>query len=294
MIVRRDIEQGTWEWAMARVGIPTTSQLHRIMTPEKRTFSAAAEGYVQELVAERLLNAPIDNEYLTQMMERGNDLEPDARNWYAFDREVEVETVGFVTTDDGKVGCSPDGLVGDDGMVEIKTPNAKRHVEMILGGFPAKMTQVQGGMWVCERQWCDVISYNPSLPNAVIRVWRDEAYIKDLAKAMKKFLAGLEKAMEKVRLLGDGDAYREIRPNQPTEVEPDPNALTPDDIDQMRVELGEARAMGILPAINEARVLKWAADGKWLEARMAWTAVQNALRDPEAYGASLETLGVVS
>jgi hypothetical protein len=292
VIIRRDLEQGSWEWAMARCGIPTASQFHRIMTPEKRGLSGAAEGYVQELVAERLLGAPVDNEYLSQFVDRGTDLEPEARNWYAFDCEVTVEQVGFVLTDDEKVGCSPDGLVGTDGMIEVKVPNAKRHVEMILGGFPAKMTQVQGGMWVCEREWCDVIAHNPSLPNAVIRVWRDDAYIKDLRKAMGKFLAGLEKAMEQVRALGDGDAFREIRPKAPKEVAPDPNVLTLDDIDALRADLAAVRRLGILPAINEARVLKWATDGKWLEARMAWTAVNKALENPELYGSTLATLGV--
>jgi len=290
------MEQGSPQWIVARIGIPTASQFHRIMTPERLDYSKAAEGYVCELLAELTLNASLDDSWTTAYMERGQELEGEARSWYELTRDVSVRQVGFVFRDDGRVGCSPDGLVEPNGGIEIKCLSANRHIEMVVGGFPAKMTQVQGNIWLCEREWWDVIAYNPGMPKAVIRVWRDENYIKALAKCVARFLDTLDKAKAKLTEIGPS-AFREIRPKDPKDttaaVEPDPNAMTLDDIDALRLDLAEARRIGVLYDTHEARVLKWAKEGDWLQARMAWTAVKNALAHPERYSPLPEGLGVV-
>lgn len=288
--------QGSPEWIVARIGLPTTSGFHRVMTPETRKYSKAADLYICELVAERLLDASLDDSWTSAYAERGTELEDEARTWYEMTRDVDVRQVGFVLRDDGRVGCSPDGLVEPDGGVEIKCLSAHRHMEVVAGGFPAMMTQVQGGMWICERDWWDVIAYNPGLPKSVIRVWRDDGYIKDLSDCMDKFLDTLDRAEDKIKQMGPG-GFREIRPGDAKEVtgpvEPDPNRMSEDEIDAMRQDLHAARQAGILPPENANRVLDWAAKGEWLQARTAWSTIQNALENPEMHGAVAEAMGAV-
>jgi hypothetical protein len=201
MIVH-NVAQGSPEWIDLRLGIPTASRFDDILTPKARKYAASARRYINELVAEWIMGEPLDG--LTSFaMEHGNLYEPEARSWYEFDTDSRVQVVGFVTTADGAMGCSPDGLVGLDGITEIKCPQPTRHIENVLGGEIATTGQVQGCLWICEREWVDTISYHPKITPAVVRVWRDDAYIADLAAAMTRFLDELEQAKEQVRSLGD-------------------------------------------------------------------------------------------
>lgn len=202
-----DVEQGTPEWLQLRLGIPTGSQFDRLLTPKTRKPAAARFKYRAELLAEWLLGYPIDNGSQTIWMERGTGLEAEARRWYEFEKGVTVQRVGFVTRDDGQVGCSPDGLVGDDGVLEIKCPSAVQHVLYLLGEEPDYLGQCQGSLYITGRRWVDFLSYNPALPPKLIRIHRDEEYIAALADVLDSFLAGLE--LDKAAL---GEYRAEVRP----------------------------------------------------------------------------------
>jgi hypothetical protein len=183
-------EQGTTEWLQCRLGVPTASCFGKILTPTGKA-SAQAVQYRRELIAERDTGAPTAFEP-TEWMQRGTELEPDARRWYEFDRDCEVEEVGFVLADDG-YGCSPDGMV-EGGLVEIKCPKPSTHVGYVLDAkIPTTYKpQVQGQLLVCQREWCDFISYLPGAKPMVIRVERDEDYIKTLHDSLVDFIGVME------------------------------------------------------------------------------------------------------
>jgi len=161
-MIRVDVVQGTKEWLDAKLGIPSASNFDRILTPKTMKVSSAMAGYCHELLAEKVLGHPLDDA-TSQFMQRGTLEEKAARAWYGLQQDVDVEEVGFLLRDDGRVGCSPDGLVGNDGGLEIKTPNAQTHVGYMLGEVKDKYTcQIQGGMWITEREWWDFVSYRSS------------------------------------------------------------------------------------------------------------------------------------
>ena len=134
MIKVDDVQQGTLTWLECRLGIPTASQFSKIVTPSGK-LSSARDGYMAQLLAEWALGAQVDDFLGTEWTERGKVLEPEARAYYSFQRDVEARTVGFVYKDEGKfVGCSPDGLVGQDGCLELKCPKAGTHLMWLAGG----------------------------------------------------------------------------------------------------------------------------------------------------------------
>jgi putative phage-type endonuclease len=192
-MIRLDMQQGSEEWRRVRMGKPTASEFHRILTPGGKP-SKSAEGYLYSLLAELMLGRPLDAPSYP-WMQRGHDLESDAALWYEMQCDVTTEIVGFCTTDDGTVGASPDRLVGDDGQLELKCPSPETHVRYLL--FPQKgvdaeyRVQVQGQLYVTKRAWCDVVSYHPDLPSVIVRVERDEEYIALLAEALTTFCAQL-------------------------------------------------------------------------------------------------------
>ncbi len=194
--------QGDDRWIQARLGIPTASRFSSILTPKTMKLSSQADGYMNELLAEWILGRPVDDTQ-TQFMERGTDMEPSAVAYYEFQREVTTEEVGFCLRDDRRVGCSPDRLVGDNGGLEIKVPGAKKHVSYLLGNPPEQYkVQIQGGLWICEREFWDFLSYNPDIPSVILRCPRDEPFIRKLADVVDAFLDRLEEAKERMRAMG--------------------------------------------------------------------------------------------
>ena len=177
-----DCQQGSPEWHQARLGIPTASQFHRLITPKTRKPSEQAHGYMLELIAERLIGEPLSS-FSTGLMDRGNEVEDRAIAYYQFQRDCAVTRVGFLLHDDGLAGCSPDGLIGKDGGLEIKCPGPKKHVENLLGLDLDDVMQAQGGLWVTGRKWWDVMSYHPDMPPVIRRIERDEKLIYDLGAA---------------------------------------------------------------------------------------------------------------
>jgi hypothetical protein len=187
-MIRIDCPQGSVEWIEARLGIPTASQFDKIITPKTMKLSDSSAKYAWALIAEQILRAPVDGGS-SAFMQRGETLERRAVSYYELNRDVETDPVGVILRDDRRVGCSPDRLVGDDGLLEIKVPNIANHIGYLLDadgiGYRA---QVQGQLWIAEREWVDTLSYNPEMPNALVRVGRDEKFIAALAQAVDQFL----------------------------------------------------------------------------------------------------------
>jgi len=195
-------EQGSDEWHAARLGIPTASRFNNIITPKTMKLSGQAQGYLYELAAEWLLREPCDNSG-SAFMDRGIIQEAEAVRYYEFQKDVETIPVGFCLRDDGLVGCSPDRLVGNDGGLEIKCPSAKVHISYLLGSVGDEYkTQVQGCLYVCERDWWDVMSYNPMMPPAIERHYRDDEFIARFIPLLDEFLTRLETVKEKLKQIG--------------------------------------------------------------------------------------------
>lgn len=187
-MIKLDVEQGSLEWIQARLGIPTASQFHRILTPKTMKPNSQAQGYLHELLAEQLLGHSID-EATSDFMMRGSNLEASAVEYYELQEDIETERIGFILRDDRRAGCSPDRLVGTNGGLELKCPSAKVHVGYMVDGIDdAYRCQVQGSLYVAEREWWDVLSYNPELPAVRIRTHRDEKFIRALSSAIDQFV----------------------------------------------------------------------------------------------------------
>ncbi len=203
-------EQGTPEWFQARLGIPTCSRLDEVLTPKTLKLSTSAGKYRNQLLAEWLVGYPLDFGGSSAWMDRGIELEPEARAFYELRNDVEVETVGCILRDDEMMGGSPDGLVGEDGGLEVKCPALHTHVGYLLD--PASLvaeyrSQVQGNLYVTGRKWWDVLSYFPDMPDVTVRVERDETYIAALDVALAGFVSDLLAARAKL------EPHRSIPPH---------------------------------------------------------------------------------
>lgn len=188
MIIHK-AKQGGPEWDRLRIGMPTASNFHKILTPKTMKLSAQAVGYMYWLLAEWLIGEPLESPE-TQWMQRGAALEDQAVRSYCFERNCEVKRVGFITTDDGTCGCSPDRLViGANGALEIKSPSPQVHVRNMLKREidDDHKCQVQGQMYIAELEWVDIISYCPAMPTVIMRAHRNEEFIKALTEALAAF-----------------------------------------------------------------------------------------------------------
>ena len=197
-----DCLQGEDLWQQIRLGIPTASRFSDILTPKTLKPSKSMAKYANELLAEWIIGEPADTGE-TPWMERGKELEEAAVKWYEFEHDCDTEEIGFVLTDNGLMGCSPDRFVGTDGGVEIKCPSAKVHVGYLLGDIAAEhRCQVQGCLWITGRDHWDVVSYNPVIPKAYVRVQRDEEFIANLIPAMETFQEMMIRGKERLMELG--------------------------------------------------------------------------------------------
>lgn len=197
-----DCEQGSKEWHDARIGIPTASRFNNIITAKTMKLSKQAEGYMYELAAEWLIGEPCDNSG-SAFMDRGINQEKEAVRFYEFQKDVEARKVGLCLRDDGLVGCSPDRLIGDNGGLEIKCPAAKTHIMYLLDSVGDDYkTQVQGSLYVCEREWWDVMSYNPVMPPAIERHYRDDEFIAKFTPLLEDFLFRLNDIKTRLKQLG--------------------------------------------------------------------------------------------
>lgn len=198
------------DWYAARCGKATASRFKDAMATLKNGSPAQAQrDYLTELVVERLTQMPAQR-YATAAMQWGTEQEAPARAAYEQRTGVAVEETGFVAHDTLMAGCSPDGLVDWDGLIEIKCPyNSAVHIETLLSGMPAEhMPQVQGQMWITGRQWCDFVSYDPRMPEPlqlyVQRIHADPKAIADLAFGISAFLKEVGSKVEALRRLAEG------------------------------------------------------------------------------------------
>jgi hypothetical protein len=177
-------KQGSDEWLQSRLGKPTASNFGKLITPTGKP-SASADGYINELIAQRI-TGELPEFYTNSAMERGNELEPAAKALYEFTYGVEVVEAGLCLHDEFDCGASPDGLVGDDGGLEIKCPLPHNHIAYLRSGDVTTkyIPQIQGCLWITGREWWDFLSYHPAMEDLIVRVYRDEAYIKKLADAV--------------------------------------------------------------------------------------------------------------
>lgn len=180
-----NVEQGTDEWLRARLGVPTASCYSKLITTQSKR-STQAESYINELIGQRI-TGEIPETFKSEAMERGNELEPQARAYYELMTDNEVEEVGLIINDIG-AGCSPDGLIGEDGGLEIKCPKLSTHIGYLRAGkLPSKyMQQVQGCMYITNRDWWDFMSFHPDVESMIIRVYRDEEFIIALHNTLKE------------------------------------------------------------------------------------------------------------
>ena len=195
MIQVHDCEQGTPAWYECRRGLPTASEFATVLAKgegkTRRTYMLKLAG---EILTEELAES-----YSNPHMERGKAMEGEARDLYAFLSDDPLTRVGFISN--GPKGCSPDALVGDSGILEIKT--ALPHIllgHLLRGEFPPEhKAQTQGALWVCEREWVDLAIYWPKLPLFTKRATRDEEYIKNLAAEVDRFNTELAETVERIR-----------------------------------------------------------------------------------------------
>lgn len=193
-----DVEQNSDAWLRLRAGVPTASCFGDILAKGE---GKTRKSYMRRLAGEIITGEPAET-YESEDMRRGRAMEQEALSTYAFTNEVEVTRVGFVKN--GPKGCSPDGLVGSNGLVEAKSKKPSVLIECILRGTfpPEHVAQCQGALWVCEREWIDLICYWPGMPPFTVRATRDEPYIATLATEVDRFNQELADMVEKVRQYG--------------------------------------------------------------------------------------------
>lgn len=198
------VNQGSLEWLRLRMGRPTASNFNRLVTPGGKLSSQASD-YCNQLLAELILGRPLEGPSMP-WMDHGKKTEAEARSYYSLLHDkVTLTQVGFITTDDGLVGCSPDSLIDEDGMLEIKCPKESTHVGYLLSDHTAAkeyMPQLQGQLYVTGRAYVDILSYHPEMPEAIIRVERNEEFLKVLDAALKDFLAVLDVRRSKIEARG--------------------------------------------------------------------------------------------
>jgi putative phage-type endonuclease len=199
-----DIEQGTPEWFAQRCGKATASRISDIVAKTKTGYSTSRANYMAQLVVERMTNQVAES-YSNAAMEWGVEQEVYARAAYESKTGNMVDQVGAI--DHPRIAmsaASPDGLVGDDGCLEIKCPNTATHIETILGEAPAKKyyDQMQWQMACTNRSWCDFVSFDPRMPSHlqlfVKRIERNDAYIAELESEVIQFLAEVDDKVKKL------------------------------------------------------------------------------------------------
>ena len=194
-------DQGSQAWLESRMGKVTASALSNVMMAKT---AAGYQNYMAQLICERLTGEPVET-FKSAAMEHGTETEPQARAFYELETGNEVVECGFIPHPTlANSGASPDGLIGDDGGLEIKAPQPAKHIKNLMGGTidKAYMLQMQWQMECTGREWCDFVSFNPSFPAHlqlhVQKVKRDQEMIEDITAAVTSFLSEME---SKLRVL---------------------------------------------------------------------------------------------
>lgn len=207
-----ECEQGSVEWALARAGIPTASEFDNLVTPKwKIRDGQMPMTYLYKKLAEKWTGGPLVS-FNTVDMDIGHILEEEARPRFQFDTGLETQMVGFITTDDGRVGCSPDGLVGEQGGVEIKCPEIHTHIKYLVGGeVPDEYAaQVQGSMFVTGRPWWYFFSYRRNMEPLCLKVERDEKAMAAIEEALDEYYEHFDLCWKKLCDHNGGPPVRQM------------------------------------------------------------------------------------
>jgi hypothetical protein len=191
------MEQRLAEWFQARLGRATASRFKDVMARLKSGEPAQARSdYLIEVAAERLTGMPTEHP-VNKFMQWGTDMEPAAREAYCQRTALIVDEVGFIPHASLMAGCSPDGIIDIEGVLEIKCPTSNTHIETMSNGMPARhQAQVQGAMWILGAEWADFVSYDPRMPPGlqlyIQRIERNDIFITKLASEVEIFLAEVD------------------------------------------------------------------------------------------------------
>lgn len=204
-----DCKQGSEQWMEARAGIPTASELDNLVTPEwKIRKGAGVDSYLAKKVAERWFGGALPG-FSVFETEQGKILEGEAIPWLELERNIEVKRVGFITTDDGKAGCSPDGVIGERGL-EIKCPSPAVHVSYLLAGVLPKdyAAQVQGGLYVTGWKEWTFLSYSRRFPALELTITSNDEAQSAIEEALALFTAKLDRAYARLLEINGGPPRR--------------------------------------------------------------------------------------
>lgn len=206
-----DCDQRSPEWYAARRGIPTASEFGSIIQPVKMGYAAAADEYINRLIDEVMRPEATGSFTGNRHTERGCALEPEAREVYAFERDVVLRQCGFILNDNGLIGCSPDSLILSadpatngqwEGGLEVKCPDGPTHLKWLRAGkIPAEhMPQVHGSLIVTRLPWWDFMSYCPPYPPLIVRAVPG-AFTEALRACLERFLGEYTKAREQIEAM---------------------------------------------------------------------------------------------
>lgn len=192
-MIIHDLEQRSPEWFELRAGMPTASMFSKLIT-SKGDPSTSMKEYAYTLAGATYAGKDLDPWEGNKWTDRGTELEDAAGSLYEFSNGIEIQKIGFITDDGKTYGCSPDGLVDDDGMVEFKCLKAENHIKAIVnyqknGKCPVTyIQQIQGQMMISCRDWCDIVFYHPELPLLIIRQYPDEHFMAELLSQIEQVL----------------------------------------------------------------------------------------------------------
>ena len=206
----KPLVQGTEEWMQARAGIPTASEFDSLVTPEMKIRTGETpKSYLNKKLAEAWLGGPLIG-FSAFSTEQGQILEGEAKPWFELEYGETIQSVGFITTEDGRVGCSPDGLLGENSGIEIKCPEPQTHVGYLLKGELPKdyAAQVHGSLWVTGRTTWKFVSYRRHFPALVLTIVRDEEKMKVLGDALHAFLEQFREGWRKLCEINGGTPNR--------------------------------------------------------------------------------------
>jgi hypothetical protein len=203
-----EIKQRSIEWMILHIGRITASEFGNLVTPlMKQKEGEGPKTYLCKKLAEVYRGEPMCNlsPKLAQsaQMEQGLFLEEHVIPWFEFTYDIPIRTVGFCETDDGLSGCSPDGLIGEDGGIEVKSPEPHTHCQNLLAGEVPReyMPQIHFSMFVTGRQWWKFISYRKNFPALIVTIERDEAIMARIAGIVSEFHSNLSHSVAKLRSL---------------------------------------------------------------------------------------------
>ena len=200
-----DCEQGSDEWYQLHLGIPTASHFSVLMAEGTDGGpSMTRTQYLHRLAGEQITGMIAEETFKSKAMMRGKEMEPQAIAAYVEHTGEQIRRVGFVKNFTGlkHCGASPDALVGFNGGLETKTIRPDLMIPLLLKGarmIPAHKAQVQGNIWVCERDWWDLSLFYPRMPKFIVKCDRDEKYVRDLSDAVERFNHDLKTLVEQLR-----------------------------------------------------------------------------------------------